>query len=149
MLQTNICSDVSDKLIAYAERLEANPPRVGRMELASGLRRLAQCCIRGVRRASCRGTPDMGIPHHRSCTVHTTHTPTPSTTLGPSTVAGPLTTAAGPSTIVGSSAAEFPGTDMPTRLSGTQYPFYYIKIQLIRLCVMYISCARNGIHSFR
>ena len=54
ILQMYICSDVSEELIAYAERLEANPPRVVKMELASGLRRLAQRCIRAVRRASCR-----------------------------------------------------------------------------------------------
>ena len=38
ILQTDICSDVSEELTTYAERLEANPPRVARMELASGLR---------------------------------------------------------------------------------------------------------------
>ena len=62
MLQMDICSDVSEELIAYAEGLEANPPRVARMELASGLRQLAQRCIRGVCRASCRGTADAIVP---------------------------------------------------------------------------------------
>ena len=117
MLQTNICSDVSDELIAYAERLEANPPRVGRMELASGLRRLAQCCIRGVRRASCRGTVDAAVPQHRSSTVHTAHAGTQYTTLGPSTVV------AGPSTAAGPSASKFAGTYMPTRSAGTHNRF--------------------------
>jgi len=40
ILQRDICSDVSEELIAYAEHLEANPPRVARMELASGQCRL-------------------------------------------------------------------------------------------------------------
>ncbi|RLN40336.1 hypothetical protein C2845_PM01G44190 [Panicum miliaceum] len=47
-----IPSDVSEDLVSYAERLEANPPRVSRMELANGLRRLAQRCMRGLRHAT-------------------------------------------------------------------------------------------------
>ena len=94
----DICSDVSKELIAYAERLEANPPRVARTELASGLRRLAQRCIRGVRRASCRGTADAAVPQHRPSTAHTSY-------------AGTLDTAP--------SAGEYAGTSMPTGSAGT------------------------------
>ena len=93
----DICSDVSEELIAYAERLEANPPRVAKMELASGLRRLAQRCIRGVRHASCRGTADAAVPQHRSSTAHTAH-------------AGTSDTAP--------SAGEYAGTSMPTGSAG-------------------------------
>ena len=41
ILQTDFCSDVSAELLSYVDRLEANPPHVARMELASGQRRLA------------------------------------------------------------------------------------------------------------
>ena len=95
---------MSEELIAYAERLEANPPRVARMELASGLRRLAQRCIRAVRRASCRGMADVAVPQHRSSTVHTAH-------AGMSDIA-PLT-------------GEYAGTSMPTGSAGTHNHFVF------------------------
>ncbi|RLN09828.1 hypothetical protein C2845_PM11G30530 [Panicum miliaceum] len=78
--------DVSEELVSCAERLEANPPRVGRLELASGLRRLAQRCMSGLRRATCRGTRDVVAPQHRVTSTRTTHSPGPSTAAGPSRV---------------------------------------------------------------
>ncbi|KAG2633018.1 hypothetical protein PVAP13_2NG226103 [Panicum virgatum] len=47
------------------------------MELASGLRRLAQRCIEGHRRATCRGMPEVAIPEHRSTLVRGTRMTSP------------------------------------------------------------------------
>ena len=104
ILHMDICSDVSEELIAYAERLEANPPRVAKMELASGLRRLAQRCIRAVRRASCRGMADVAVPQHMSSTAHTAQAGTSHTTP---------------------SAGEYAGTSMPTGSAGTHNHFVF------------------------
>ena len=137
ILQMDICSDVSEELIAYAERLEANPPRVARMELASGLRRLAQRCIRGVQRASCRGTVDAAVPRHRSSTAHTADAATADTGARPSTAAGP-------------SAGEFAGTYMPTGSAGTHNCFVLHLFPMSPiLCLMHIVLPRSCTSSFR
>jgi hypothetical protein len=44
-LHTNICSDVGNELLLYAQRFEQNPSTVGRIELVAALRRLGQCCL--------------------------------------------------------------------------------------------------------
>jgi len=36
-LQTDICSNMGNKLLSYAQRFELNPPTVGRMELVAAL----------------------------------------------------------------------------------------------------------------
>ena len=48
-VQTDICSDVGNQLLSYAQRFEENPPTVGRIELVAALRRLGQHCLAGVR----------------------------------------------------------------------------------------------------
>ena len=94
-LQTDTCTDVGAELMSFAERIEANPPRVARREFASGLRRLAQRCLDGVRRATCRAMPEVAVPEHRSTPVRATRTtslpqaPSQSTASAPSTAAGP------------------------------------------------------------
>ena len=120
---------MSEELIAYAERLEANPPRVARMELASGLRRLAQRCIRGVRRASCRGMADTVVPQHRSSTAHTAHTGILDTTP---------------------SAGECAGTSMPTGSAGTynRFVFQLFTINQI-LCLTQFDFTSSYTCSFR
>jgi hypothetical protein len=57
-LQTDICSDVGNELLSYAQRFEHNLSTVGRIELVA-LRRLGQRCLAGVRRASCGHTTDV------------------------------------------------------------------------------------------
>ena len=97
-LQTDTCTDVGAELLSFAERIEANPPRVARMELASGLRRLAQRCIDGVRRAMCRAMLEVAVPEHRSTPVRSTRTTSPARAPGPSTASAP-STAARPSVV--------------------------------------------------
>jgi hypothetical protein len=48
-LRTDICSDVGNELLSYAQRFEHNPPMVDRLELVATLRRLGQHCLAGVR----------------------------------------------------------------------------------------------------
>ena len=108
ILQTDTCSDVSAELLSFAGRLEANPPRVARMELASGLRRLAQRCIEGLRRATCRGMPEVAVPEHRSTPVRGTRMTSPAR--------APCSWSVDclPSTAAGHSAVDSTGAATPT-----------------------------------
>ena len=103
-LQTDTCTDVGAELLSFAERIEANPPCVARRELASGLRRLAQRCIDGVRRAMCRAMLEVAVPEHRLTPVRATCTTSPPQAPGPSTASAP-STAVGPSPVQSMGAA--------------------------------------------
>ncbi|KAF8661025.1 hypothetical protein HU200_057118 [Digitaria exilis] len=59
---TYVCNDVGEELFLFADRVEADPPRIARTELASGLRRLAQRAVQAVKRASCMSTRDPVVP---------------------------------------------------------------------------------------
>lgn len=104
ILQTETCRDVGAELLSFMDRLEANPPRVARMELASGLRRLSQSCVEAVRHATGRGMPEVLIPEHSSTPVCSTRTTSPAGVPGPSTTCAP-STAAGPSAVDSTGAA--------------------------------------------
>jgi hypothetical protein len=58
-LQIDICSDVGNELLSYAQWFKHGPPTVGRIELVAALQRLRQHCLAGVRRASCCHTMDV------------------------------------------------------------------------------------------
>ena len=107
-LQTDTCTDVGAELMSFAERIEANPPRVARREFESGLRCLAQCCLDGVRRAMCRAMPEVAVSEQRSTPVRATRTTSPPQAPGQSTASAP-STAAGPSAVHSTGAATHVG----------------------------------------